>query len=46
MYIKEKLRNVKQLLIEKARNEFYNSSVLYELVHLIQLGGKFMKNQR
>jgi hypothetical protein len=43
MYIKEKLRNVKQLLIEKARNEFYNSSVLYELVHLIQLGGKFMK---
>ncbi|OVE67069.1 hypothetical protein CCS79_15525 [Clostridium diolis] len=43
MYIKEKLRNVKQLLIEKARNEFYNSSVLYKLVHLIQLGGKFMK---
>ncbi|OOM49301.1 hypothetical protein CBEIJ_15150 [Clostridium beijerinckii] len=43
MYIKEKLRNVKQLLIEKARNEFYNLSVLYGLVHLIQLGGKFMK---
>ncbi|MZK49737.1 hypothetical protein GT715_04425 [Clostridium beijerinckii] len=43
MYIKEKIRNVKQLLIEKSRNEFYNSSVLYELVHLIQLGGKFMK---